>query len=76
MQGGRISEHWVPLLDGTKVSNQIRVILSLYPSPTNIPLGTSGVREYVLGVVESENNTNVLEGGVGAEEDIIGVSAT
>ena len=34
------------------------------------------MREYVVGVVESENNTNVLEGGVGAEEDIIGVTAT
>ena len=32
------------------------------------------MREYVVGVVESENNTNVLEGGVGAEEDIIGVT--
>ena len=30
--------------------------------------------KYALGVVESENNTNVVEGGVGAVKDIIGVN--
>ena len=38
----------------------------------------SGVPKYALGVMESENNTNVVEGGVGAGavEDIIVVKAT